>query len=63
MALRFFGDRSLVAEDKIAEEGAQSDCDHDPSVVSHEDQPAVVSAQGAEGERDGDGAAYINMNA
>lgn len=65
VALRFFGDRSLVTEDKVAKEGAQGDCDHDPSIISHEDQPAVVSAQDAERERngDGDGATHINMNA
>lgn len=42
VALSFFGNRSLVAEDEVAKEGAQGDCDHDPSIVGHENQPALV---------------------
>lgn len=28
-----------VPKDDVADEGADGDCDHDPAVVSHEDEP------------------------
>lgn len=42
MALRLFRCRSLVAKNEVAEERPQGHRDHDPSVVSHEDQPAIT---------------------
>lgn len=40
MARIILGGRSGVAENKISEKSSERDSNHDPAIVSHEDQPA-----------------------
>lgn len=44
MTLRLLIDRRVCSEYQVAEEGAQSNSDHDPAVVSHENQPKAGTA-------------------